>query len=117
MSLTYTQFIEKVGKQQFRKCLNNELKHFNFQYKIGLNEDTIPFNPFGSCELGGLYFTTKEHINEFLEYGLNVALLELCEDAVFYIEPCGTKFKTNKFIIKEILPQTEELCMLAVKQK
>jgi hypothetical protein len=116
MSLTYTQFIEKVGNQQFQKCLNNELKHYTFQYKIGLNEDTIPFNPFNSCTPGGLYFTTNEHINEYLNFGLNVAILELCEDAEFYIEPNGTKFKTNKFIIKEILPQTEELCKIAVQQ-
>jgi hypothetical protein len=122
MSLTYTQFITKVGNQQFRKCLNNglinqkflynnnKITHHKFQYKIGLNEDT------DSCELGGLYFTTKEHINEYLEYGLNVALLELCKDAKFYIEPNRISFKTNKFIIKEILPQTEELCKIAVKQ-
>ena len=99
MSLTYNNFIKIVGNQQFRKCLNNELTHYTFRYKIGLNEDTIPFNPSGSCKPGGLYFTTKEHINEYLDFGLNVALLELCEDAEFYIEPSGIKFKTNKFII------------------
>jgi hypothetical protein len=116
MSLTYTEFITKVGKQQFQKCLNNELKHFDFQYKIGLNEDMIPFNPTGSCKSGGLYFTTTKYINKFLEYGLNIAILELCEDAEFYIEPNGIKFKTNKFIIKEILPQTDILYKMAVKQ-
>jgi hypothetical protein len=110
MSLTYTEFIKKVGYSEFVKCLNNK-------YNIGLNEDKNSLNPFNSCKRCGLYFTTKEHVNKFLEYGLNIALLELCEDAEFYIEQYGTKFKTNKFIIKEILPQTEELCMLAVKQK
>ena len=101
MSLTYTEFIEKVGNQQFQKCLNNELKHYNFQYKIGLNEDLIPFNPRYYCKPGGLYFTTKEHINKFIQYGLNIAILELCEDAEFYIEPGGKKFKTNKHIINK----------------
>ena len=116
MSLTYDQFINKVGKTEFRKCLNNELTHHKFQYKTGLNEDTISFNPTGSCNPGGLYFTTTEHINDFLDYGLNIAVIELCTDAEFYIDPEGMKFKTNKFIIKEILPQTEELCRMAVQQ-
>ena len=116
MSLTYNRFIEIVGNQQFQKCLNNELTHYTFQYKIGLNVDTIPFNPSGYCKPGGLYFTTTKYINEFFDFGLNIALIELCEDAQFYIEPNGTKFKTNKFIIKEILPQTEELCVLAIQQ-
>ena len=116
MELTYIEFIEKVGKKQFRKCLNNELTHYDFKYKIGLNEDYIPFNPLGSCKPGGLYFTTIEHIDKFFDYGLNIAIIELCEDAMFYIEPNGIKFKTNKFIIKKILPQTEELCETAIKQ-
>jgi hypothetical protein len=116
MSLTYTEFIRRAGKNEFRKCLNNELKHHNFQYKIGLNEDTIPFDTSDSYKPGGLYFTTKEHINEYLGFGLNVAILELCEDAEFYIDLDVTEFKTNKFIIKEILPQTEELYKIAVQQ-
>ena len=117
MSLTYDQFINIVGKTcEFRKCLNNELIHWNFQYKIGLNEDTILFNPSGSCKSGGLYFTTIENVNKFLDYGLNIAVIQLCTDAEFYIDPTGMKFKTNKFIIKEILPQTEELCVLAIQQ-
>jgi hypothetical protein len=116
MALTYNKFIEKVGKCEFRKCLNNKLTHWNFQYKIGLNEDTIPFNPSGSCKPGGLHFTTNNKINDFIGYGLNIAIIELCEDAEFYIDPHLKTFKTNKFIIKEILPQTEELCKMAVQQ-
>ena len=117
MSLTHTQFINKVGNtKNFRKCLNNELTHHGFQYKIGLNEDCFPFNPTDSYKPGGLYFTTTNHINDFLDYGLNIAIIELCTDADFYIEDDGTTFKTNKFVIKQILPQTEKLCELAVQE-
>ena len=116
MSLTHTQFINKVKTNKFRKCLNNELRHHGFQYKIGLNKDRLPFNPTGSYEPGGLYFTTTNHINDFLDYGLNIAIIELCPDAEFYIEDDGTTFKTNKFIIKQILPQTEKFCELAVQE-
>lgn len=115
MSLTYTEFIEKVGNNEFVKCLNNELTHFGFLYKIGLNEDHIPFNPSGSCNSGGLYFTTNDNIKDFVSFGLNIGLIELCNAAQFYIDPEGKKFKTNKFIIKEI-KQTEDICKLAVQQ-
>jgi hypothetical protein len=55
-------------KQQFQNCLYNELKYFDFRYKIGLNKDTIPFYPLYSCTQDGLYFTTNKDINKFLDY-------------------------------------------------
>ena len=117
IALTYDEFIAQVGGAcKFQKCLNNELTHFGFTYKLGLNEDTIPFNASGSCQSGGLYFTTSEYIHDFYGYGLNIANIKLCEDALFYIEPEGNKFKTNKFYIDEILPQTEEFYKIAVQQ-
>ena len=119
MALTYTQFIEKVGTDcKFQKCLNNELQHYGFSYKIGMNEDTKPFNASGSCQPGGLYFTTSEHLHDFFHLynnSLNVAFIKLCEDALFYIEPEGKKFKTNKFYIEEII-QTEEICEVAIQR-
>ena len=50
MALTYDKFIAIVrDHKQFQKCLNNDLNHNGFQYNIGLNKDTITFNPIGSC--------------------------------------------------------------------
>jgi len=49
MSLKYKNFIKLVGKREFRKCLNNNLTHLDFHYKIGLNEDTVD-----SCKPCGL---------------------------------------------------------------
>jgi hypothetical protein len=98
------------------KCINNDFCHKGFKYQIGWNTDTIEFNPFGSCKAGGLYFTTSDFIHEFLEFGSNIAIIELCQDAEFYIDPAKNKYKTNKFIITELLPQTEEICKLAVQQ-
>lgn len=116
MALTYDQFIENIGVKQYMKCLNINLNHNNFQYKLGPNEDFLPFNPVGSCNGGGLYFTTSDHIHEFINYGPNIAIIELCTDAIFYIDPdFKHKFKTNKFIIKKIIKQTEEICKKAVE--
>jgi hypothetical protein len=113
MSLKFSEFISKFPHNtKFVKLLNNEKKHYDFQYKIGLNEDTIQFNPKGTCLPGGLYFTTYEHIEKFIGLGMNRATIQLCEDALFYCDPEGFKWKTNKFIITKI----EQTCKLAVQQ-
>jgi hypothetical protein len=116
MSLAYSAFISRFPKNtKFVKLLNNEKKHYDFQYKIGLNEDIIQFNPSGSCLSGGLYFTTYEHIEKFISYGMNIAYIQLCEDALFYCDPGNFKWKTNKFIITKI-KQTEKQCKFTVQQ-
>jgi hypothetical protein len=116
MSLTYEQFTRRFEKEPvFCKLLNNKLKHIGFQYKLGLNVDTNKFNPSENSP-GGLNFTTEEHVLKFTDYGLDLAIIELCKDAQFYCDPDGIKFKTDKFIIKSIKEQTEEFCKFAVKQ-
>ncbi len=118
--MNYDQFIEKVGNdKQFMKILRNDMTHYNFTYKEGLNEDILPFNPSGSCEPGGLYFTTIDHIHEFFDCGDHIAFITLCPDAVFYIDPEGNKFKTDKFNIDKIMLFSDcdnyyEICCNAV---
>jgi len=124
MSLTYQEFINKIGNERFCKFINKGKKHSNLTYKEGINEDILSFNPNGSCTPGGLYFTNISNARHWINYGCYVVFIELCEDAIFYIEPCGTKYKTNKFKInkfisldlKENEEQTEEICKLAVQQ-
>ena len=114
--LTYTQFIKEIKTNTFMKCLNNTHNHYGIQYDIGLNQDTQPFNPY-SFGKGGLHFTTDEDIVHFTNYGVNIAIIELCQDALFSIVSKNPiKFKTNKFIIKEIIHQTEAFCKLAVQR-
>ena len=122
--LTYAEFTKKVGDKKFCKFINDKKKHYNFRYKEGLNEDTIQFNPSGNCKSGGLYFTDIENAKQWNDFGIYIVFIELCKDAQFYIEPCGTKYKTNKFIIhkfinlnlKETEEQTEDICKLAVQK-
>jgi hypothetical protein len=115
MSIKYSVFIKRFPENTiFVKLLNNELNHYGFQYNIGLNVDTIPFNPTGLCLSGGLYFTTIEYIEKYIKYGVNLAHIKLCDDAVFYCDPTGYKWKTNKFIITKI-EQTQKICELAIK--
>lgn len=100
--LTYTEFMDEAqmrGKT-FIKFINSNNNHFGFKYNIGLNIDIKQFDPTGSCTSGGLYFTEIKYAFKWMTYGTNIALIELCPDAIFYIDSCLTKFKTNKFIIK-----------------
>lgn len=50
--------VPQAGK--LYKLLFGNLKHRNFQYRLGLNQLVQPFNPTGRCSAGGLYFT---HLN------------------------------------------------------
>jgi hypothetical protein len=103
MALSYDEFIEKFPKDTvFVKRLNDKFHHFNFTYKLGLNVDKLAFKPYGTCKDGGLYFTTLNNVHMYKHYGQNIAVLELCPDAQFYVDPNGFKYKTTKFIIKEI---------------
>jgi len=128
------------------KILNTNLKQHRFQYKLGLNIDTVKFNPSGSCEEGGLYFTNAENLHKFFDCGTLIADLEIPEDASVYKDPDGDKWKADKLIVKSICKiedhpllqnpnwclaairangfnikyiknQTEELCLEAVKQQ
>ncbi len=74
-----------------------------FKYKIGLNIDTQPFCPYGECQKGGLYCTTKEYIHKFPDndYGNKIWKVTIPDDAQVYIEG-PDKLKTDRLIINEI---------------
>lgn len=92
----------------FYKLTKKDENHFGFQYKTGLNVDTVPFNPKGSCLPGGLYFTTLNKlpiwISNDTEY---VREVEILDDSLIYANWSSdnlksvTKFKADKFILKE----------------
>lgn len=86
-------------KITFLKCLDKNMMDCETKHKLGLNQ-----------------FETLERISNSFENGLNIAKIELCSDAMFYIDPLHKNtYKTNKFIITEIIPQTEKMCKLAVE--
>jgi len=85
---------------KFYKILNKEECHNHFQFKTGLNVDTIPFNPSGSCESGGIYFS-REDILAFLSYGPWIREVRLPQDAQIYEDPSPNpkKWKADKVIL------------------
>jgi hypothetical protein len=107
------------SKIRYVKILNKDLNHNSFQYKEGINIDTIPFNPKGSCSAGGLYFAKVSDIYLYFNYGMYIADIELLPDSKVYDE--GNKLKTDKFIIKNIVKIEDsdiwnnvELCRMAI---
>jgi phosphoribosylformylglycinamidine (FGAM) synthase-like amidotransferase family enzyme len=49
MLLSGIEFNEKYKNINFYKLTNKSEIHNNFQFQDGINIDTIPFNPHGSC--------------------------------------------------------------------
>ncbi len=87
---------------KYVKILNESMLHNRFEYKLGLNTDHIPFNPSGSCEPGGLYFTDLNNFYKFLEYGTLIADVEVPEGVEIYADPDGDKWKAPSIIISNI---------------
>ena len=105
------------------KILNEKWKHHDFQYKLGLNVDTQTFNPSGSYQPGGLYYTTAEFIPLFLEYRTQIAEISIPADAQVYADPEGNKWKADKLIIDRVYPTEDwdkwndlDFCLAAVRQ-
>jgi len=93
---------------QYWKILTEDLTHHGFQYKEGLNVDTIPFNPTGECSPGGLYFADTYNILLFLSYGTKIARVTFPEDAQVYREIY--KSKADKIILSDIV-KIKNWCM------
>ena len=98
----------------FFKILSKDLNHNDFQYKEGLNIDTVPFNPQGDCEPGGLYFTDKEHILDYIYYGTLIADVLLPEDAKVY--KSGNNWKADKIFLLDIRPIEDFVSTLAWRE-
>ena len=84
------------------KLTNEECCHNGFSFSEGLNVDTVPFDPTGKCQSGGIYFIHEEDIYLWLHYGGKIMYyiwdVEVPADAQVYDE--GNKFKADKLILK-----------------
>ncbi len=74
-------------KRKYVKILHESMQHRGFKYKLGSNTDHIPFNPSGSCEPGGLYFTDINNFYKFLDYGTLIADVKVPEGVEIYADP------------------------------
>ena len=101
IELTGKEFNDQY-KRRFLKVMYDDHIHYDFEYKLGLNIDTKPFNPFGECSEGGLYFCDKTTLHLFWQnYDTTIAIVTIPDDARVYVE--RNKFKSDKLVIIEFL--------------
>lgn len=89
------------------KITNENEKHRGLQYQDGIVEDILPFNNSQeSCCPGGIYFSDKDNILNFIDYGQWIRQVEIPEDAKWMRDPEGDKFRASKLFFhprKELL--------------
>ena len=67
--------------------------------RTGTYIDPLNFNPSGSCQAGGLYFTDIDHIFDFVDYGDNIATIKIPVNTPVYKDPGNEKWKCKTFNI------------------
>jgi hypothetical protein len=134
-------FFKMQEETKYYKVLNAELTHHGFKYQLGLNIDTKLFNQ-EECE-NGLYFCSKDQLATWINYGENLAVVRIPQDARvchftdkskadrLYIERiipiaywekwndlefCLQMVKQNGEALKFVRKQTPEICLAAVQQ-
>ena len=100
----------------FYKITNEEENHNGLQYKTGLNVDPLPWNPSGSCESGGIYFS-REDILAFMHCGPWIRKINIPRETEVYEDPdkpkkwkahkviLGKRRKINASVIRELLEE------------
>jgi hypothetical protein len=107
-------------KELVKLTVENNI-HNGFEFKEGLNVDTVPFDASGTCKKGGFYFTFSHCWSEWLNYGDKFMYwmwdVKIPDDTQVYLES-ETKIKADKIILenKRCIYDDEERCMLAVRQ-
>ena len=113
-------FKEMFPSEDFYKLTNRPELHFELQYNDGLNKDPKPFNPTGTCQPGGIYFTNEHNIGHWVMclYPTPqwIRKVKICDDAKVYIEE--KKFKIDKITLleRESIWDNEKWCSLIVQQ-
>jgi hypothetical protein len=85
----------------YYKIVSHDYIHHGFTYKLGLNIDSIKFNPADTCKPGGLYFTDFDNLGTYYKHGDLIAFIKIPSDAQVYKDPYGTKWKADRFIIEK----------------
>lgn len=99
-AVTGKRFNQLYHGVQMQKWIRDNMRHGGFEYKEGLNVNNEPFYPCGSCNDGGLYFTTSDVVMVWwrnYSHLYNVKVPDR-DDVYVYIE--YDKFKASEIIIE-----------------
>jgi hypothetical protein len=96
--------------KKFVKLTNQTEIHNEYQFKDGLNIDTVKFNPQDKCKAGGFYFIEEKKFKSDKIF--------LCERKEIFndYELCKQMIKKDGYIIKYIENPSIELCKLALEE-
>ena len=96
-------FKREYKGHQFVKLTNGDEYHNGYQFQTGLNVDSIPFAPQGSCQAGGIYFCLLQNMSMWLDYARSpmvyVRWVTIPDDALIWVEK--NKFKADMVILSE----------------
>lgn len=80
------------------KFMNDNDQHYGMKYQTGFNEDYMIFENENNCSKGGIYVTTLDKYNIYVDsYGDCARRVEIEDDAMIYVE--NNKLKCNKVIL------------------
>jgi hypothetical protein len=97
-TITGKEFNRVYQGYKFYKIIPSCLSSHGFNYQYGLNIDTNEFNPSGSCNEGGIYFTDGCNVSKYQNYGDVIVDVTIPDDAQVYIE--SDKFKADRIILE-----------------
>jgi hypothetical protein len=80
----------------FYKITNTLEKHYDFQYKEGLNILQQQYDPTEECGPSGLFVTDMYNLPDFFHYGCNIREIHIPKDAT--IKSFINKHKVDKLI-------------------
>ncbi len=92
---------DKKPRNQYYKFIGNN--QGNYPYKLGLNtlaDNNETFNADQQCGPGGLYFTDKYSILEFLSFGDTLCIVTIPDGA--QVVQIGEKCKTDQMVIESM---------------
>ena len=109
-----TELTDEIKKQQeefdytkeYYKVIRKDLTHFGYTYKHGLNEDPKPFSTEKDCGPGGLYFTDRENLVDFIAYGDYICKVTVPKNVALMSIP-DPKQHTMKWKAKKIIVDLE----------
>lgn len=98
---------------KYVKLTNESCYHNGFQFREGLNVDTVSFSTESECCAGGIYFTRMEHFHKWLCYSGQSMMY--CWDVIIpddaKVHHYNTKSKEDRIILsnKRLILEMSEL--------
>lgn len=101
VTMTGKQFNELFNDIVFYKLTSKSEIHNDFKFVTGLNTDTVPFTTYCTCCPGGIYFTAKNNLHQWITYKsepmVYKRLITIPDDANVHFEK--DKLKADKLIL------------------